>query len=147
MKQLGCGGLTLAGCQVPTEFLYHSPSSTRQEEKSMIKGSWVEIRAGRSLSSHLQLQNRLNSGKLFIVNQKPDLGNKKKLNLKNTFLPPLPSSWAQLHSLFSLTPPPKQHNGQVIGVAVSSSRFLCCAFLLTLFPCSSMGPTHRDSPP
>jgi len=26
----GCGGLTLAGCQMPTQLLFHSPSATGQ---------------------------------------------------------------------------------------------------------------------
>jgi len=37
-----CAGLTLAGCQVPTQPLYHSLSSAGEGEKVQWKSSWVK---------------------------------------------------------------------------------------------------------
>lgn len=46
-----CGGLTMADCQMPTELLSHSPSSTAQGEKRRWKSSFVELKTGRSLTN------------------------------------------------------------------------------------------------
>ena len=41
-----CSGLTLAGCQVPTKPLYHSPpQQDNRGENKMEKSSWVKIKA------------------------------------------------------------------------------------------------------
>jgi len=53
------GGLTLAGCQVPTELLSHSPSSARQVEKVIWESLLVKIRTEMLLSSYHHGQNRL----------------------------------------------------------------------------------------
>ncbi|GAB0206807.1 hypothetical protein GRJ2_003146300 [Grus japonensis] len=45
-----CGGLTLAGGQVPTRAAVTLPSFTRQGRKSTTKSLWVEIRTGRDHS-------------------------------------------------------------------------------------------------
>ena len=59
-----CGGLTLPGCQVPTKAALSLPSSTGQGRENIMKGSWVKIRTGRSLTNYRHGQNRLNLGKL-----------------------------------------------------------------------------------
>ena len=45
-----CGGLTLAGCQVPTKATLSLPSSTGQGRENKTKGLWVEIRTRRDHS-------------------------------------------------------------------------------------------------
>jgi len=45
-----CGGLTLAGGQVPTKAALSLPSSAGQGRGNMMKGSRVETRTGRDLS-------------------------------------------------------------------------------------------------
>jgi len=45
-----CGGLTLPRSQVPTKAALPLPSSAGEGEKTMTKGSWVEIRTGRDQS-------------------------------------------------------------------------------------------------
>ena len=45
-----CGGLTLAGGQVPPKAALSPPSSAGQGRGNGTKGSWVEIRAGRDHS-------------------------------------------------------------------------------------------------
>lgn len=47
LAEYHCGGLTLAGCQVPTKASLSFPSSTGQGRENMTKGSQVEIRAER----------------------------------------------------------------------------------------------------
>jgi len=59
-----CGGLTLAGCQVLIKAALSLPSSTGQGRENTAKGSWVQIRTGRLLTSYHHRQNRLNLGKL-----------------------------------------------------------------------------------
>ena len=59
-----CDGLTLASCQVPNKPLYHSSSSAGQGRENMMKGLWVKIRTGRSLSNYHHRRNRLDLGKL-----------------------------------------------------------------------------------
>lgn len=44
------GCLTLAGCQVPTKAALPLPSSVGQGKENTMKGSWVEVRAGRDQS-------------------------------------------------------------------------------------------------
>jgi len=46
----GCGGLTLAGLQVPTKAVLSPHSSTGQRRENIMKGLWVEIRTGRDRS-------------------------------------------------------------------------------------------------
>jgi len=41
------GGLTVAGHQVPTKLLYHSPPQLDRGRENINKASWVEIRTGR----------------------------------------------------------------------------------------------------
>ena len=45
-----CGGLTLAGHQVPTKAALSLTSSAGQGRENITKGSWVEIRTGRDPS-------------------------------------------------------------------------------------------------
>jgi len=45
-------GLALVGCQVPTKATLSPPFSAGQERRNKMKGSWVEIRIGRSLASY-----------------------------------------------------------------------------------------------
>jgi len=54
------GGLTLAGRQVPSEQLYHSPSSDGQGREKIMKGSWVETQTGRDHSSITVTGKKLN---------------------------------------------------------------------------------------
>ena len=74
---------------------------------------------------------------------------RNKTRSQYTFTLPFPSSPAQLHFQYSLTPPPRWCRRQAMGLAVSSPHIVSAApsssgeGLLTLFPCSSMG----DSPP
>ena len=44
-------GLTLAGCQVPTNAALSLSSSAGQGGENIMKGSWVEIRTGRDHSA------------------------------------------------------------------------------------------------
>ena len=91
-----CGGLTLAGCQMPTKWLCHSPSINNTGEKNTMKSSWVEVRTGRSLT-YCHRQNGLDLGKLvwFIasLNQNKIMRNKDKSKKTS-------SSWAQLYSWY-----------------------------------------------
>jgi len=50
-----CGGLTVAGHQVPTKAALSLPSSAGQGRENRTKGSWVEVRAGRSWAKQIQL--------------------------------------------------------------------------------------------
>jgi len=59
-----CGGLTLAGFQVPVKAALSLPYSGGQGRQNITKGSWVEIRTGRSLTNYCHRKNRLNLGKL-----------------------------------------------------------------------------------
>ena len=45
-----CGGLSLAGGQVPTRAALSLPSFTKQGRKGITKCLWVEIRTGRDHS-------------------------------------------------------------------------------------------------
>jgi len=46
-----CGGLTLAGCQVPTKAALLFSLLSGQGRENIIKGSWVKIRTGRDHSA------------------------------------------------------------------------------------------------
>ena len=65
----GCGGLTLAGHEVPTKAALSLSSSTGQGTENITKGSWVKIRTGRSLSNY------------HTITGKTDLTWRKKINL------------------------------------------------------------------
>lgn len=115
-------GLTFARCQTPTQTLSYSLSPAGQGETVRWKSLWIEM--GGEINFQLPLQVKQTwFGKSF---------------------PHYPASHAQLHSIpDSSTSPPKteQHRGMGSG---SCGQFtttpLCRAeFLLTLFPCSSMG--------
>lgn len=58
-----CGGLTLAGCQTPTQLLPPSPSSMGWGERRRWKNVWVETETGRSLTNYHHRQNRLDLSK------------------------------------------------------------------------------------
>ena len=58
-----CGGLTLAGHQALTKAALSLPSSAGQGRENITKGSWIEIRTGRSLTNYCHGQNRLDLGK------------------------------------------------------------------------------------
>jgi len=45
-----CSALTVAGHQVLTKPLYHSPCSAEQGRENIMKGWWVKIRTGRDHS-------------------------------------------------------------------------------------------------
>jgi len=47
---MDCGGLTLAGRQVPIKVAVSLPSSPGEGRENTAKGSWVEIRIGREHS-------------------------------------------------------------------------------------------------
>jgi len=67
-QSLLCGGLTLAGCQVPTKATRSLLSSAGgQQRENTMKGSWVEMRTGRWLSNYHHRQNRLDSGKINFI--------------------------------------------------------------------------------
>jgi len=72
---------------------------------------------------------------------------RNKTKFKNTFPLPLPASWAKFTVEFS-TSSPERHRGTGNG---GYSQFITCCLchsfllrggLLTLCPCSSVGPTH-----
>ena len=50
----------------PPKLLYHSLSSAGQGRENKMKGSWVKIRTGRSLTNYHHGQNRLDLGKKLI---------------------------------------------------------------------------------
>ncbi|GAB0179809.1 mitochondrial enolase superfamily member 1 [Grus japonensis] len=50
LQMTQCGGLTLAGGQVPTRAALSLPSFTRQGRKGITKCLWVEIRTGKDHS-------------------------------------------------------------------------------------------------
>jgi len=55
----------LAGHKVPTKVALSLPLlSSTEGRKNAMKGSWVEIRTGRSLSNYRHGQNTLSLGKL-----------------------------------------------------------------------------------
>lgn len=58
-----CGGLLLAGYQVPTQPFFLSLLSRTGGEKK-IKSSWVKIRTGRSLNCYCHRQNRFELWKI-----------------------------------------------------------------------------------
>lgn len=62
---ISCVGLTFACCQIPTQPISHSPSSITQRKKIRWKSLWVEIKAGRSLTSYHLGQTVLIWGKYF----------------------------------------------------------------------------------
>ena len=75
---------------------------------------------------------------------------RNKTKSQNTFPPPLPSSWAQLHSRI-LYHPPQWHRGMGNGVY---GQFITRYFLLlhppqgedsSLFPCSSVGSLPQET--
>jgi len=49
-----CGGLTLAGCQTPTQTLSHSPYSAGQVRENKVgkKSSCFKISIGKSLTNY-----------------------------------------------------------------------------------------------
>ena len=59
-----CGGLTLPWCQVPTKAALSLPLLSWTRERNIMKGSWVEIRTGRSLTNYCHWQNKLDLGKM-----------------------------------------------------------------------------------
>ena len=83
---------------------------------------------------------------------------RNKTKCSNTFPPPLPSSWAQLYSDFSLPPLSERHRGQGMWAVISSSHVVTAApssSHSSLAPvwgsshgrqffmnCSSLGPSH-----
>jgi len=48
----------------PPKPLYHSPSLAGQRRRNMMKGSWAEIKRGRSLNNYYHGQNRLGLEKI-----------------------------------------------------------------------------------
>lgn len=63
-----CGGLTLAGCQMHS----HSFSSIGWGEKIRRKSLWVEIKAGRSLTSYCGGSNSFDSWKINFLTAKEE---------------------------------------------------------------------------
>lgn len=59
-----CGGLALAGCQVFTKVLYHSPFIKEAGEENTRKTLWVKVKSGKSFTNYYHRQNKLNLGKL-----------------------------------------------------------------------------------
>jgi len=128
-----CGGLTLAGHQVPTKAAPSLPSSAGQGRENTTKGSWVERGTGKSLSNCCHGQNRISLGK---INLLPIKSESKLMRNKNKSKKHLsPTSWAQLHSwLLCLLPLPRgTGNG---GYSQFITHCLCRSFLLS-------GRTHR----
>ena len=58
-----CSGLTLAECQVPTKAALSLPLHNWTGGENKTKGSWIEIRTGRSFTNYRHGQNRLDLGK------------------------------------------------------------------------------------
>lgn len=89
--QYGCGGLTLAGCQVPTKAALSLPFSTRHRRENRKRLMGWDKNKERSLSSHHHMQNRLVLGKINWIycqsNQRRNLRNKTK-TLKHLPLTP-----------------------------------------------------------
>ena len=78
-----CGGLTLAGFQVPTKAALPLLSSAGQGTENITKGSWVKIKdRERSLTNCCHKQNRLDLGKINLIyyqsNQSRIMRNKTK---------------------------------------------------------------------
>ena len=146
-----CGGLTLAGGQVDTKATLSLPSSAGQG-----RGKYNKRLMGRDkhrqrwLTDCHHRQNRLGEINLIYYQSNQSRIMRNKLESSNTFPPPPPSSWAWLHSQFSLPPASKWHRSMGNGLAVSSSHISAIpsssgAGLLTLFPCSSIGSLPRET--
>lgn len=110
-QQCLCGGLTLAGCRMPTELLSHSPSSTAQDEKVRSKSLWLRIKAGRSLINYRRRQNRTDWGKLNLIYWQFKIEKDGEKQRQNENYPPSilpPSFQIQLYPfvLTLLAPPP-----------------------------------------
>lgn len=93
-----CGRLTLAGHQVPSKLLCHSLPQLGMEEETQGQNKEGEI----PLTNYCCGQNRLGEIRLIYYQYYQS----RVMRNKNLFLPPLPSSRAQLHSWLS---PPPQH--------------------------------------
>ena len=65
-----CGGLTLAGCQVPTKAALSLPSSAGQGRENIMKSLCIKVRTGRDHSA-TTVMGKTDLGKLtlFIYNQ------------------------------------------------------------------------------
>ena len=74
-----CGGLTLAGCQVPTKATLSLPSSAGQGRENIMKGSWVDREVTHQLPSRAK-QTRLGEISLIYYqsNQSRIMRNKTK---------------------------------------------------------------------
>lgn len=107
----------------------------------------------RSLTNYHHQQNIPNLRKLieFITNQiRVGQWETKPYIKKNTFHLPLSSSWAQLHSRFSLPPSHRDTGEQGMGAAFILPHVVCgtpasVAGLFTVFPCFSMEPFLRGT--
>lgn len=88
-------GCTLARWQAPTKASPSFSFTAGQVRKNLPKDSWVTGREG-SLTNYSHKQKRLNLWKLIelTTNQNQSGIRRSKSNLKNTFSPPLPPSWA-----------------------------------------------------
>lgn len=90
------------GCP-PGAHQNHSITSllSRTAERKYSERLVSQIRRVRSLTNYHPGQNRLDSGKLIYCQQnQSSTARKRKLNLKNSFSPPLPSFWIWLPSRF-----------------------------------------------
>jgi len=100
--------------QVPTKATLSLCFSNGQCRENTMEGLWAQTSTGRDHSpftitgkTDSTWGNRFN---LSSIKLEQDNKNSNQI-LKNTFPPPLPSSWAQLHSQFSLPPLPTQYGG------------------------------------
>jgi len=59
-----CGGLTLARCQVPSKDTLSLHLLSWMGRENILKGSWIEIRTGRSLTNYCHGQNGLDLEKI-----------------------------------------------------------------------------------
>lgn len=100
--------LNLLGCQIPTQLLPHSFSSTEQRENIRWKSMWVAIKAGTSPTNYSQGKSRLRWGKLVQLfakeNQSRMVRNRKTPSLHPLLLPRLNFTPLFLTFLFSICP-------------------------------------------
>jgi len=142
-------------CQVPTKTALSLPllnwTGERKYDERLMGQDMVRE---RPLASYRHRQSRLNLGrKGRLIYHKANQGRimRNKTRSSNTFLPPLPSSWAPFQSRFSISPPPSDTEGRGMGVTVSLSHLVSATAsssgggLLTLFPCSSVRSLSQET--
>lgn len=136
--------MTLPRHQVSTKPALSLSTLAGQERGNIVKDSWIKIWRHHSLITIMSKTDSRNELNLLPMESNQSRIMRSKSKSYRCFLPPLPSSWAKLHSLFSLSL--SSQNQREMGNRGCSLFITCPATcspsvgqVLTLFPCSSTG--------